>query len=214
MKTEDLVTMLATGAGAVDAKLPTRRFSIAVAVGLLGAALLMVSTLGVRSDITGGALREPMFWVKFAFAALSAVGAVIAASRVSRPGTKLSGVPAAVAAPVLAIWLLAAYSLIAAEPGRRAALVFGETWLVCPFGIALLSIPVLIAVLWAMNGLAPTRLKLAGAAAGLTAGTLGTLVYTLHCPEVAAPFIGIWYVLGMLIPTGVGALIGPRILRW
>ncbi|MEK7231777.1 MAG: NrsF family protein [Pseudomonadota bacterium] len=27
------------------------------------------------------------------------------------------------------------------------------------------------------------------------------------------PFIGIWYLLGMLIPTTLGAMPGPRLLR-
>jgi hypothetical protein len=31
---------------------------------------------------------------------------------------------------------------------------------------------------------------------------------------MAAPFIGIWYLLGMLIPAAAGALVGPRLLRW
>jgi hypothetical protein len=31
---------------------------------------------------------------------------------------------------------------------------------------------------------------------------------------MAAPFLGIWYLLGMLIPAAVGALIGPLVLRW
>jgi hypothetical protein len=29
-----------------------------------------------------------------------------------------------------------------------------------------------------------------------------------------APFLAIWYLLGMLIPTALGALLGPRLLRW
>ena len=64
------------------------------------------------------------------------------------------------------------------------------------------------------EGLAPTRLRLAGAAAGLLSGAVGALVYSLHCPELAAPFLGFWYLLGMLIPTAAGALLGPRLLRW
>jgi hypothetical protein len=36
----------------------------------------------------------------------------------------------------------------------------------------------------------------------------------VHCPEMAAPFLGFWYILGMLIPTAVGALLGNRLLRW
>jgi len=36
----------------------------------------------------------------------------------------------------------------------------------------------------------------------------------LHCPELTAPFIGVWYLLGMLIPTAIGAMLGPRLMRW
>ena len=101
----------------------------------------------------------------------------------------------------LALWLLAARVLAQADATRRAVLFFGDTWDVCPFLIALLSVPGFIAAMWAMQGLAPTRLRLAGAAAGLFAGAVATLVYCLHCPEMAAPFIGFCYVLGMLIHT-------------
>ena len=65
-----------------------------------------------------------------------------------------------------------------------------------------------------MRSLAPTRLRWAGAASGFTAGSIGALVYTLDCPELAAPLLGIWYLLGMLIPTAVGTWLGPWLLRW
>jgi Negative regulator of sigma F len=52
-----------------------------------------------------------------------------------------------------------------------------------------------------------------GAAARFAAGSFGALAYTLHCPELAAPFLGIWYLLGMLIRTAIGAWLGPRLLR-
>jgi hypothetical protein len=80
--------------------------------------------------------------------------------------------------------------------------------------ISLLSVPVFIAVFWAVRGLAPTRLRQAGGAAGLLAGSTATLAYCLHCPEMQVPFWGTWYLLGMLVPTLVGALAGPRLLRW
>jgi hypothetical protein len=31
---------------------------------------------------------------------------------------------------------------------------------------------------------------------------------------MAAPFLAFWYLLGMLVPAGVGALAGQRLLRW
>jgi hypothetical protein len=78
----------------------------------------------------------------------------------------------------------------------------------------MLSVPSLIAVMWAMKGLAPTRPRLAGFAAGLLSGALAALVYSLHCPELDAPFVGFWYLIGMLIPAGAGALLGESQLRW
>jgi hypothetical protein len=74
--------------------------------------------------------------------------------------------------------------------------------------------PAFVALMWAMRGLAPTQLALSGAAAGLLSGAIGATVYSLHCPEMQAPFLAIWYLLGMLIPTALGALLGPRLLRW
>jgi hypothetical protein len=90
----------------------------------------------------------------------------------------------------------------------------GASWRACPFNIALLSAPIFVASLWAMHSLAPTQPHRAGAAGGLLAGALGALVYCLHCPEIAAPFLAVWYVIGMLIPTALGAWLGPALLRW
>ncbi len=142
------------------------------------------------------------------------IGGLFAASRLSRPGARLGWVPSALVAPVLATWLLAAYVLLVAQPPERAGLIMGRTWEYCLLSVPMLSVPVLIATLWAMKGLAPTRLALAGAAGGLLAGAIGALVYALHCPEMEVPFLGVWYVAGMLIPAAAGALLGPIVLRW
>lgn len=213
MRTDDLVAMLATGAGAVQPNQAVRRCATAIGWGALGAALLMVGLIGPRPDLAAAVLL-PMFWVKLAFVAFLATASWLAALRLSRPGLRLAWVPGALAAPVLAMWLLAASVLMGADPPQRAQLFFGETWASCPFLVALLSAPVFVALLWAMRGLAPTRLGLAGAAAGLLSGAIGALIYSLHCPEMEAPFLGFWYLAGMLIPTAVGALLGPRLLRW
>ena len=36
----------------------------------------------------------------------------------------------------------------------------------------------------------------------------------LSLTQLDAPFIALWYLLGMLIPAFIGALLGPRLLRW
>lgn len=212
MKTDDLIAMLASDAGAVAPRVWQRRYALALGAGLIGATLLMVLLLGVRPDIAD-AVRLPMFWVKLAFPATLAAGALLAAVRLSRPGVSLGGAAAVLIAPVLAIWLLAAVALLGA-PDDRAMLIWGETWAACLVNVPLLAVPAFVAVFWVMTTLAPVRPALAGAAAGLLAGALSAVVYALHCPELAAPFIGVWYLLGMLIPAAAGALIGPRLLRW
>ncbi len=213
MNTEDLIRMLATGAGAVEPNAVAHRYSSAIGWGALAALLLMMSLLGLRPDL-GYAMQLPMFWVKLAFAGSLSALSVLAAVRLSRPGVRLAWLPVALAAPLFALWALAAIVLGRAEPALRGQLFFGQTWKSCPFLIAMLSVPLFIGCLWAMKGLAPTRLRLAGAAAGLAAGTSGAVVYCLHCPEMEAPFLGFWYVLGMLIPAAAGALVGPSVLRW
>lgn len=213
MKTDELIALLARDAGAVAPRIWRRRYAGALGAGLLGAALLMVPLLGVRPDIAD-AVRLPMFWVKLAFPVLLAAGALFAAARLSRPGVPLGHAGAVLAAPVLAIWLLAGAALLAAAPEDRAMLIWGETWATCPANVTLLSLPGFVVLLGVMKTLAPVRPVLAGAAAGLLAGALGATIYALHCPELAAPFIGIWYVLGMLIPAALGAVTGPRLLRW
>lgn len=213
MKTDELIAMLASNAGAVAPRVWQRRYALALGIGVLGAALLMVMLLGVRPDIAD-AVRLPMFWVKLAFPAALAAVALLAAVRLSRPGMALGRLGSALAAPVLAIWLLAGVSLLGAAPEDRGMLVWGETWSACLVNVPLLSVPAFVGLLWVMKTLAPVRPALAGAAAGLLAGALSAAVYALHCPELAAPFIGIWYTLGMLIPAALGALIGARLLRW
>ncbi|WP_413771553.1 NrsF family protein [Stutzerimonas stutzeri] len=49
---------------------------------------------------------------------------------------------------------------------------------------------------------------------GKFARKASTPPYSLHCPEMSVAFWAVWYVLGMLIPTAVGATLGPRLLRW
>jgi len=213
VKTGELVDFLATGTEAVDPRQRARRYLAGVAAGCLVATLLTAGALGLHPKLLQEAF-VPMFWVREAFCVALGAAGLACVVRLSLPGVRLGLAPAALAASVIVMWMLAAASLIVAAPQQRADLIFGQTASVCPLLIALVSVPLFIAMIWTMRGLAPTRLRLTGAAGGFAAGALAALVYTLHCPELAAPFLGIWYVLGMLIPTAVGAALGPRLLHW
>jgi hypothetical protein len=213
MKTDEFVSLLATGTDAVDARAPTRRYIAAIAGGTVIATVLMVFWLDVRPTFALDA-TVPMFWVKELFCVALVAAGLFAVAHLSRPGAALGWVEPLAGAPILAMWLLAAVVLAGAQPEDRFDLIRGISWTECPYNIAVLSMPVFAAIVWAMRGFAPTHLQRAGAAAGFAAGAIGALAYTLHCPELDAPFLAIWYVAGVLIPTAVGAIVGPRLLRW
>ncbi|MFC4276670.1 DUF1109 domain-containing protein [Achromobacter aloeverae] len=213
MKTDDMISMLAAQVAPVDRGILARRYRGALALGGLGSILLMAMIYGIRPDIRA-MLATPLFWARMAFPACTAAAALLAAARLSRPGMPVGRGWVLLAAPVVAVWGAAAVMLLAAPAQARLPMVLGVTWRTCPFNIALLSVPTFIAVFWAMKGLAPTRPRLAGATAGLLASATATVAYCLHCPEMGVAFWAVWYFTGMLLPTALGALLGPKLLRW
>lgn len=218
MKTMELVDMLAAGTGGTGGRRLASgagaRMAMALAAGVGGSALLLAVIYGVRTDMPA-LLLQPLFWLKVSFPLAVLLAAQAAAARLARPGVRIGlGPAAALLLPPAALWLAGAGWLALAPPSQRLELLLGSTWEVCSMNIALLSLPTLAAMFWFMRGLAPTRLAAAGAIAGLVAGAQGVLVYSLYCVEMAPPFWGVWYVLGVAAPTLVGALSGPVLLRW
>jgi hypothetical protein len=179
----------------------------------VAAVVLMLALLGLRPDL-GEAVRDAMFWVKLGVPAVLLASALVACTRLARPGSRVGPAGPILLVPIAAIWLLAAVALASTPPSARIALVLGDSSAACVVSIAILAAPTFFAGFWAMQGLAPTRPALAGAFSGLLAGATGALVYALHCPEMAAPFIATWYLLGIAGPAVVGALLGPVLLRW
>jgi len=213
MKTEELICLLAMGETKVPSHAIGKRFCFALAWSVPVGVLIMVGVYGVRSDLVQ-AMGGMMLWIKLAFAGFLTLFAALSTERLGHPGMRVDRLWAGLALPFLLLWLVAIVAVVRAEPAERVDLIFGSTWKTCPFNIALISLPLFAATLWFMKGLAPTQTVLAGASAGLLAGAIATMIYAFHCPESAVPFVGIWYVLGISIPTIVGAVFGPRVLRW
>lgn len=213
MRTETLIDVLARQAGPARSRGAGRAFALALAVGTPLAFALLLLWLGLNPELAAYT-RLPMFWVKLAFGLTMGGAGLWLALRLSRPGVRAGVARFTPLAPPALLWLLAAFALAAAAPGERVDLVLGSSWRVCPSNIASLSVPFLVGALLALRTMAPTRPAFAGAAAGLFAGGFGAAVYALHCPELAPPFLALWYVLGVAICVGAGALVGSRILRW
>ncbi|MEP7300528.1 MAG: DUF1109 domain-containing protein [Caldimonas sp.] len=213
MKTDALISMLASGPTAIDPSTTTRRICAAVAGGLVIAATAMLAALGPRADLAS-AMTLPMFWLKFAVPLCLAIAFFVASTRLARPGGRARGAWVIVVAALVMLWAAASLGLAAAPAGQRAAMVEGASALFCVVSIALLSLPLLLAMFVAMRGLGPTRLRAAGMAAGGLAGAAAALIYAVHCTEMALPFLAVWYVLGMFSPAALGFVAGPRFLRW
>ncbi|WP_102810734.1 DUF1109 domain-containing protein [Burkholderia pseudomallei] len=213
MKTNDFIDMLAAGVTPVERGVPARRLGSALAVAAVGAVLLMTIAFGVRPDLSA-VMRTPIFWAKLAFPICVATGAIMATVRLARPGATVGAGRLVVGVGIAAVWIAGLYAVATAAFGDRLAVVLGQTWRVCPFNIVLLSAPGFIAMFVAIRGLAPTRLRTAGAAAGLAASAIATIAYCFHCPEMSPAFWGVWYLLGMALPAALGALVAPIWLRW
>ena len=213
MKTEQLMDLLAADASPVDPSAHDKRMGLTFAVGTAAAALIAGQAWGWRT-FDAQDLATAMLWLRWAFCLAVIAVAWQAVDRLARPGRSVQGLVPRVALPFGLMMMLGLAQILAADPQDRLDLLMGSTALECPGNIAMVSSPVFLASLWVMARRAPTRPAWAGAAAGLLAGGIGALGYTFHCTELAAPFLSIWYVLGMAIPTVLGALIGTRLLRW
>jgi hypothetical protein len=209
----DLIDRLVADLAPTPAHAAARRLATGIGAGLIVSAILMLAWLGPRPDMMP-AMGTAAFWIKFAFTLLLALAGIAAASRMARPAG-MATPPVMVTGAVFAVIVVLALAQFTGTPAAdHPALLLGGSALVCPWYIMALALPVLAGAFWAMRGLAPTRLTLAGAMAGLAAGAVGAFVYSFHCTESAVPFVAIWYTLGIAGATLLGSLLGRLTLRW
>ena len=211
MKTGTLIEMLARQAGPAPDFPVGRHFAAAASLGLLASSVLALALIG---PLPAAVFYTAAPWIKLVYAVLLLVGTSALAARLSRPVSSTVMARAAVISVFLLMLLAGAVTLITTPEGERWTALLGQTWWICPWMLMMLSLPALTAILWAMRSLAPTRLKQAGFAAGLVAGVLGAMGYSLACPETSVAFVAIWYSLGIALTGWVGQWLGPKVLRW
>jgi hypothetical protein len=213
MRTDDLID-------ALSAEPPSRvragtmgRLTSAAAIGAIAAVAAVILWLGPRPDLHL-AMRGGFFWIKLAYAASLAVSGLALVDRYGRPDGRGGWRWTLVFAPIVILAIIA----LAASASEDAQTIhrdwMGRSWSLCPVRILVLAVPTFLAALWAFRRWAPTRLALAGFAAGLWAGGVSAAAYCLACEESAALFVVTWYTLGVFACGGLGAVLGPRLLRW
>jgi hypothetical protein len=213
VRTEELIEALAADTPAAPAGFVARRIGLAALIGALASFAVLMAWLGLRPDLAQ-AVGEVSFWVKLGYAGAFAVVGAWLAYRFGRPGAGVGLTWLGVAAPVAVLVLIAVMDSLGHTRAQMHHDMMGHSWRLCPWRIAAFAVPVFAAALWAFRRLAPTRLGLAGFAAGLFAGGVGASVYCLACDETAALFVVVWYTLGIFACGVIGALLGPRLMRW
>ncbi|OYY63646.1 DUF1109 domain-containing protein [Sphingomonas sp. 28-62-11] len=213
MRTEDLIQSLSADTRAIPRHADRRRVLMGLLVGSLATLAVVVFGMGLRQDLPGAMMTMP-FMMKWAYSISLGVLALVATLHVARPDAPPLRTAWIVVLPVALLMLAAIAELATARDDVWMALWMGSSWRECSMRVALLSLPIFAGLIWAFRQLAPTRLRTAGAAAGLAAGGCAATLYGLHCPEVSATFVVTWYTLGMVLSAAVGALLGPRLLRW
>jgi hypothetical protein len=215
MNTEALIAELSRGLrpvprGATGILLRKGLITGALAAGIV---VLFWPNLGPRPDLVT-AVMTASFWIKLLYTASIASLGFVALDRLSRPDAAKLHWARLLWPPVAALATIAAMRWAAAPAGDSKAFWMGSSWWQCPAYVAALALPVFVGLMWAMSRLAPTRLRAAGAAAGLVSGGTGATIYALHCAETSPGFVLLWYSLGLAAATLLGAAVGSRLLRW
>jgi hypothetical protein len=217
MQTDMLIDQLVAELAPVQPRRRWREAALLAGLVLLEIPLfLMLSEL--RPDMPQ-AMAAPAFWWKsgsFAVIALLAGAAMLisldpATTTPHRVAGWWRGL--AVFAPVALVlgWL------IDAGASGRSALLTRLEWrdgLDCLMNIALLTLPLVLALGVLMHRGAPTRPGRTAAAAGLAAAAAGAVVFALHCPHDDPLYVAVWYGGAVLGMAGLARLVLPRLVRW
>lgn len=211
MRTDDLIAHLA--ADPRPRSLPPWAPALVPLVGLALTGAPILAALGVRPNL-GTGLADPVTAMKWALPLAVAAVALPLAWRRSRPEARLGAQPLLLM-PVVLVALALVLSALSALPSEAWGPAFrGSTRLVCLGSVVGMGLGPLAAALWALGRGATTAPRLSGFFAGLGAGGLAAALYAVHCNEDAAPFFVTWYGTGILLVGALGALLGPRVLRW
>jgi hypothetical protein len=213
MNTQQLIETLSKDVPRVAPHTLAKRIGIGIAAGGLVTTVLVVAVLGVRPDLRL-AMHGFSFWMKWAYTISLGAGAGYTVAQLARPTAGSLRALWLLMIPVLILMGIGIGELAGTPPAKWLAMWLGGSWMICPWLVLMLAAPIFVGLLWSFRKFAPTRLRAAGASAGLAAGAWAATIYCLHCPETSAMFVLTWYSLGIIAAAGAGALLGPRLMRW
>jgi hypothetical protein len=212
MDTNQLIKVLAADSQRSPVPLSRVWWSAAGLAGTL-AALLVFATLSPRSDIVVAAETSRfLFKLVFALALVSSAFGVIRA--LSRPGEGWrKAMPYLAAAPAL-LATAVIIELLVLPPDAWSVGMMGANGPACLISLLLIGLGPLAVILATLRHGAPTRPTVAGTVAGLLAGGITAIFYTIHCPDDSPLFVATWYTIAIASLAIIGAAAGRRLIRW
>ena len=212
MKTDDLIDMLSTNVEPVDHRQIVRNIGMAVAAGAVVAVAIVFFVLGPRAGLSSFATLASAL-LKVAVTVVVLIPASIYLIRLARPGGERRAPAVFVAAPFIAVIVLAALSVTFA-PRYHWSGAFSDAWLECVISIPLIAVLPFAVIVWVVRQMAPTDLARTGAFVGLLSGCVSAIGYAFHCADDSVPFFALWYGGTIALCTFAGWKLGPKLLRW
>jgi hypothetical protein len=213
VKTDQLIDLLSTNVEPVKSGYLKKTLIFALLIGGVAAFCVMFTTVGLRSQASDK--LDPSYLIlKLLFTiSLVALGGTLL-TKLMRPGQSERKQSTLVVLPYLMIAVAGIIALIFGKPMAWGRMLFGMHWVTCLLCIPLFAVVPFAALVWALRRGAPTNLTQTGAIAGLVAGALGATAYAFHCPDDSVPYIALWYGTLVAFCAVIGAILGPRLLRW
>lgn len=194
--------------------MPEDRFGHTLAFAWPLLAILLLAMIGIALALDGAfASVVEHGWgpltVKWGFSLALLAFSAFALFVLGKPGRRARWALIGVALPFLPIVGLLIFELAISD-----AIIFRPSWQTCLAAMTAISPIAFVAAVFAMRAMAPTRLRMAGAVAGLFGGAVAMTAYAPFCPEIGMVYMAVFYVGPMIVMLAVGWALGPRLMRW
>lgn len=215
MKTDELIDTLSADPQRRHMIRPLATIALAVFLSCLGAFIVSLVWLGLPTDLAHVATTwDHGFFVRIAFAVSVTCCAFLFVHDLSIPGRR-QRMPSLVAmVPFVLLPILALHELSSISWEEWPTHTGHASWLTCLWQITVLAIPAFAILVIAVRRLAPTDLRRSGFYVGLLSGSIGAMGYILHTRDESIAFGAIAYPVAIFTIAIIGALVGPRVLRW
>jgi hypothetical protein len=212
MKTADLIAALAADTAAPTAPIG-RRFALALGAGAFISLALFMAALGPRHDIAN-AMHTMRFDMKFVDTLTLLLPSALLCLRLSRPEATPGMLAAWLVAPLVLLLGALAVELTIVPRALWGFRMMGQNWYHCLTLIPLMSIPPLVALIFALREGAPRWPALTGALAGAASAGVAATIYASNCTDDSPIFVASWYPIATLVVVAAGAWAGRKWLAW